>query len=136
MRRVKRMLSKIIICILGISFGNVLNLNAEVIEIINKDHLNEEIYVQDQLTVLVCYATWCGPCKVQRPIVYTVDSKFKENKVCFAFCDVDTQQIICTNWNIQTVPSMIFFKGGKEIKRVFGIVREKELINLVIDGLL
>jgi thioredoxin 1 len=65
-------------------------------------------------------ATWCGECKLQKPIVAellsTPDFKdMKEFKV-----DFDTQKDVLKQLHVQTQSTLIVYKGGKEVDRMTG----------------
>jgi thioredoxin len=63
-------------------------------------------------------ATWCGPCKAFAP---TFESVAKEtDKVAFAEIDVDAAQALSSKYAIQSMPTTLFFKNGKEIHRLIG----------------
>jgi len=74
------------------------------------------------LPVLVdCWAPWCGPCKSFGPIFEQATKEF-ETKVRFAKLNTEAQQQIAGRWRIQSIPTLILFKQGKEIDRLSGAV--------------
>ncbi len=72
------------------------------------------------------WATWCGPCKMVAPIVEQIsdeqDGKLKVMKV-----DVDENQGVAERFGIMSIPTLVLFKGGNEVKRIVGY-RPKEYI--------
>tara|TARA_R110001592_G_scaffold302055_1_gene573799 strand:- start:393 stop:830 length:438 start_codon:yes stop_codon:yes gene_type:complete len=81
----------------------------------------------NQLPVLVdCWAPWCGPCKTFSPI-FDLAAKEFEPKLRFAKLNTESQKNIASRWNIQSIPTLILFKGGKEVTRVSGALSSGQL---------
>ena len=71
-------------------------------------------------TLVDFWATWCGPCRMQAPILDAFESEMgtviKVGKV-----DVDEQPEIAARYNIFSIPTLIAFKDGAEIARNVGV---------------
>ena len=67
------------------------------------------------------YADWCGPCKMLTPILETIDS------IDIIKVNVDEFQSISNKYGIMSIPTLIYFKEGNEIKKEIGF-RNKEQI--------
>lgn len=116
-----------------------MNCNAETVEILNREHLNKTL-ASNELTVLVFWTDWCGPCKKQLVINKTVDEKFdpkeNNNQLCFAECNADLLKDIAAAYQISAVPTMLFIKNNEIQEKKVGIVSENDLFNLIIRILL
>lgn len=67
-------------------------------------------------------ATWCGPCRMQKPILEELEKKYKD-KVEFKVIDVDENQQLASKYSIHAVPTLIIEKDGVEVKRFMGVTQ-------------
>ncbi len=102
-------------------------------------HLNRtnwnDIVLNSNLPVLVDFwAEWCGPCRMVGPIVeqlaHSLDGKVKVSKL-----NVDQNQEIAMKYNVQSIPSLILFKNGKEIARTVGLSPKEKYEKFVNNAL-
>ncbi|XP_034944341.1 thioredoxin-2-like [Chelonus insularis] len=77
----------------------------------------------DKLVVVDFYATWCGPCKVISPKFEEFSNEFTD--VIFYKVDVDEGETIATEYEIESMPTFIFFKNQKKIDSMIGASIEK-----------
>ncbi len=71
-------------------------------------------------------ANWCAPCKAQEPIIKNVTDKFK-NRASIIEVDIDSNRDLATKYMVQSIPTLIIFKDGKEIKRFVGLQTENTI---------
>lgn len=76
------------------------------------------------------YATWCSPCKMMHPILENVKARVG-NKARIVKIDVDEQQALAMKYQIQAVPTLMLFKGGKQVWRQSGVVQSNQLVELI-----
>ena len=62
-------------------------------------------------------AGWCGPCKV---LTKTIQANESDLQVDFYKVDIDANQSIASKYGIRSVPTLILFESGAEVKRVIG----------------
>ena len=77
-------------------------------------------------------ATWCGPCKVLAPIIHELSHELSGVKI--ATSDVDEQSNLAQQFNIMSVPTMLFFKDGKVMDQMVGL-QSKETLRAKLEEL-
>jgi len=73
------------------------------------------------------YANWCGPCKMIAPELERVESNIKVVKV-----DVDEFEDLAREYGVMSIPTLVLFNEGKEVKRTIGFI-DKDKIEKFID---
>ncbi len=93
--------------------------------------INEENFKKETLEgkVLVDFnATWCGPCRMLKPII---DEYSETTTIKVLSVDVDQNEDLARQYNIYSIPCLILFQDGVEIKRNVGLVSLDELKDFV-----
>jgi len=94
---------------------------------------NFETIINDSRPVIVDFhALWCGPCKVQSPILKELAAELGD-KVRVIKIDVDQNNAIAAQYQIQSVPTLIVFKNGKPVWRQSGVVTKATLKSVITD---
>lgn len=97
----------------------------------NFDH----VIVNSEIPVIVDFwAPWCGPCKMMAPIFNEVAQKYPL-KALFVKVNTEDQQNLASKYVIKSIPTLIVYKNGNEIKRVTGVLDPLKLSNLVNENL-
>ncbi len=73
-------------------------------------------------------APWCGPCRSQEPILNKLAGLLKDRALVAAI-NLDNHQDIASKYGIQSIPTLIIFKNGKEIQRFVGLQPESTLFD-------
>lgn len=91
----------------------------KIFEISNEKEF-EEIVIKSKIPVVVdFYATWCPPCQRMAPIFEKL-AKYSSGKIKFVKIDVSQNMSLAQKIGISSIPTFIFFKGEKELKRIVG----------------
>ena len=86
----------------------------------------ENLVLKSKDKVLVdFYATWCGPCRMLRPILDEIASE--RSDINIMSIDVDEARSLAEKYGIISIPCVILFQDGKEIKRSIGLKSKSEI---------
>ena len=97
---------------------------------IENDQIISEVLKHEKLVVVDFFATWCGPCQMLAPVLVNLDKKY-EDEVEIYKVNVDEAQDAAIRYGVVSVPTLIFFKEGKEIERQVGYMDEDELSKII-----
>lgn len=83
--------------------------------------------VKSQTPVLVDFwAVWCGPCRMQDPILDEV-AKTYEGKVKIAKLNVDENPVMAQKYGVMSIPTLLLFKNGEIVKQMIGVQSNETL---------
>lgn len=91
-------------------------------------HLNSENFndlIKNRVLVDF-YANWCGPCKMIAPELERAQSDIKAIKV-----DVDNFEELARTYGVMSIPTLILFENGKELKRTVGFIDKDKIEKFV-----
>lgn len=90
-------------------------------------NFENEVLKSEKPVLVDFWATWCGPCMRQAPIVEELAAEgYSVGKV-----DVDQQPALAQQYGVMSIPTLIVFKNGKEDSRVVGLTAKSDLIRLL-----
>jgi thioredoxin 1 len=91
--------------------------------------------INSETPVLVdFFATWCGPCKTQSPILAELASELGD-KIKIIKIDVDQNPEIATRYQIQSVPTLMIFKNGITKYQQPGVHSKSQIMNIIKQNL-
>lgn len=93
----------------------------------------KEVVNSDEPTVVKFHATWCGPCVALKPVYKEVAERYKGAN--FTTCSVGDCPEIADDNQVQSIPTILIFKSGREIGRITGMV-ETIMLETKIDEIL
>ena len=99
---------------------------------INMEQYNNEIVKSEKLVLIDFFADWCMPCKMFAPILEKVAEKIGDGAV-IAKANIDEVEAIAMEYGVMSVPTVIIFKGGEEVRRNVGGMSAGEVLNLLKD---
>ena len=86
------------------------------------------IAIKTGVTLLDFNASWCSPCRLQKPILENIAERFKD-KASVATINIDRYQNLAIEKGIQSIPTLLIYKNNTEILRFVGLQDESTLFN-------
>lgn len=91
----------------------------------------EKEVLQSDIPVLVDFwATWCAPCRMIAPVVEELANEY-EGRLKVVKLDVDSNQGTAMKYGIRSIPTLLFFKDGKQQEQLIGAVPKKEIVSKI-----
>ena len=87
---------------------------------------NFEDFISKGNSVIDFWAEWCSPCKVMAPEFKAASAELKDVK--FGKVDVDNNTELAQKYGVMSIPTMIFFKDGKDVDRSTGVLKKEDII--------
>lgn len=85
---------------------------------------------QYPLLILDCWAEWCGPCRMIAPVLKELAKDYKD-RLKVAKINVDEEPDLASRFGIQSIPTLLFFKGGEMVKQQIGAVPRPVLEKII-----
>ncbi|NQT74913.1 MAG: thioredoxin [Candidatus Omnitrophica bacterium] len=101
---------------------------------LTKDNFEKEVLRSSKPVIVDFWATWCMPCKMIAPIIKEISHESKD-KLKVAKLNIDDAMEIATRFGVMNIPTIIFFKDGREFTRLVGVV-SKDTITDKIEEML
>lgn len=101
-----------------------------VIEV-NKSNFEKEVISSGKKVLADFNADWCGPCKMLKPIIEEFANNNTDIKV--VSINIDNEDELSEKYNVSSIPCLVLFDKGKEIKRNVGLISRNDLDNFIGD---
>ncbi|OIP00665.1 MAG: thioredoxin [Bacteroidetes bacterium CG2_30_33_31] len=101
---------------------------------INVSDSNFDKTIKSGVVIVDFWATWCGPCRRQGPILEQVASEM-DGKILVAKLDVDGNKVTSSRFSVQSIPTMLIFKDGKMVQRIVGLTSKEDLVKYLNTAL-
>ena len=85
------------------------------------------VVTSERPVVIDFWAPWCGPCRVIAPVLEEIAGELGD-QVTIGKVNVDEHPALASRFGIQSIPQLLFFKGGAEKDRVVGAVPKREIL--------
>ncbi len=100
--------------------------------------LNESNFAETVASGVVLvdfWAPWCGPCKMQTPVLENQVAGAVEGKAVVAKVNVDENRELATKYAVKSIPALFIFKNGEVVKQFTGLQRADALVAAIEEAL-
>ena len=94
-------------------------------KVITSQNFETEVLSSEKPVLVDFWATWCGPCMRQGPIV----EELAEEGYAVGKVDVDQNMALAQQFRVVSIPTLILFKNGAEVQRFVGLTSKEDLKN-------
>ena len=96
---------------------------------LGKSNFKEVIRDKEGIALVDFYAQWCGPCKMLSPVIDELAEERED--VVIGKIDVDLESELASIYNVQSIPTLIVFKDGKEYARSVGYKAKENILAML-----
>ncbi len=92
---------------------------------LTKENFQAEITESDKPVLVDFWAVWCGPCQMMAPILHELEAEMPDVQI--GKVNVDEQMDLARQFRVVSIPTLIIFKNGQEVRRMVGVTSKEEL---------
>ena len=89
----------------------------------------ENFINNNDITLIDFYADWCGPCKALSPVIDEIAKS--QTHIAVGKVNVDEEKELANKYRVRSIPTMVVFKGGKEVNRLVGFMPKEEILEKI-----
>ena len=93
----------------------------------------ENVIKAQKLVIVDFYADWCGPCKMLSPVIANMAKEFPN--INFYKVNVDRESVLSRKMNIQSIPTLMFYKQGQLVNQFTGYKNPQEIKTIISNFL-
>jgi thioredoxin 1 len=103
---------------------------SELVRAVSSAEFEREVLQAEGLVLVDFWATWCPPCRRLAPTVETLASDY-QGRLTVAKVDVDGSPDLAQRYGIQSIPTLILFRGGRVVDKRLGALPKDDLQHFV-----
>jgi len=104
------------------------------VELLDSNTFNSKIIERKEIAIVDFFADWCGPCKILGPILDSISDDFK-GKLSFYKVNVDEENSLAAQFNIMSIPTVLFFKEGKKADSFAGAIPKDRIVSFIAKNI-
>jgi len=93
---------------------------------VTKDNFQQEVIESEKAVLIDFWAPWCGPCKMQAPVLDEVAAEYDSIKI--GKLNIDDEQVLAFKFGVTAIPTMLLFKDGEVAQRIVGFRTKDQLV--------
>lgn len=90
----------------------------------------DEFVAKYPLTLVDCWAPWCGPCRIVGPVIDSLAKEYR-GKVAFGKLNTDENLATATRFGIMAIPTMLVLKKGQLVDQIVGAVPKAKIVEVL-----
>ena len=98
--------------------------------VLTDDNFEEEVIKAETPVLVDFWAEWCGPCRMIGPVIEEIAEEFA-GKIKVGKLNVDQNQGTAAKYRISSIPTLLFFKGGKLVEQMVGVQPKSKLVEVI-----
>ncbi len=91
---------------------------------------DDDVLKKEGLVLVDFWAPWCGPCRMVGPIVEEISEEYTD-EVLVAKVNVDNNQDLAAKYGVQSIPTILLFKDGKQVDSLIGARPKSDFDNII-----
>ncbi|HKK95815.1 MAG TPA: thioredoxin [Anaerovoracaceae bacterium] len=96
---------------------------------LTKENFEAEVVKADVPVLIDFFANWCGPCKMQTPILEELAGEMSDAKICKV--DVDSEPDLARQFGVMSIPTLMVMKNGEVTFKQPGLRQKRDLLELL-----
>ena len=92
---------------------------------ITEDNFDDEVLKSEKTVLIDFYAEWCGPCKMQSPVIDKIAEERQDIKV--GKIDVDENQELALKYGVMRIPTLLIIKNGEVTNQFVGLTPKSKI---------
>jgi thioredoxin 1 len=97
---------------------------------LNRNNFEEVVLGSGKTVLIDCWAPWCGPCRMQSPIIEELADELKGSAVV-AKLNVDDNPELAAQFSVMSIPTLVFIKDGKVVSSRTGVTPKATLLSVL-----